>query len=247
MTTTTSTKKTTKRATKRLPVILTPAEVEALLATVSTRSTTGLRNRAILQVMLGAGLRVSEVANLRGVDVDLVQGEVRVNLGKGGKDRVVPVNGETVGWLQAWAEKRKALGLNGKDPFFVGLREGVTGRGTREAHEGLTTRYLQLLVGRLAGGAEIAKRVSPHTLRHTYATRLLDQGLNIREVQALLGHANLQTTQVYTHVNPEELRRKVQAEDKPQADPQVLAAAQALAGLTPDQRQALAALLGATA
>ena len=114
MTTTTSAKKTTKRTSKRLPVALTPAEVEALLATVRTGSTTGLRNRAMLAVMLGAGLRVSEVVNLRGVDVDLQRGEIRVNLGKGGKDRVVPVNGETVAWLQAWAEKRKALGLDKK-------------------------------------------------------------------------------------------------------------------------------------
>jgi len=233
-----------KRTPKHLPITLTPAEEEALLATVKTRSTTGLRNRTMLQVMLGAGLRVSEVVNLRGVDVDLAQGEIRVNLGKGGKDRVVPVNAETLGWLQAWAERRKTLGLNGRQPFFVGLREGATGRGQREHGEGLKPRYLQALLTRLGEAAGIEKRVSPHILRHTYATRLLDEGFNIREVQTLLGHSNVATTQIYTHVNPEELRRKVQAEDRPTPDPQVQAIAQALANLTSEQRQGLVAILG---
>ena len=233
-----------KRIPKRLPVTLTTDEVDALLATINTGCTTGLRNRAMLQAMLGAGLRVSEVASLRGLDVDLQKGTVRVNQGKGSKDRVVPVDRETLGWLQAWAEKRKSLGLNSKEAFFVGLREGATGRGERERGQGLTPRYLQSLVTILARAAGIEKPVSPHTLRHTYATRLLDRGFNIREVQTLLGHANVQTTQVYTHVNPEELRAKLQAEPVPTVDPQVQAAAQVLANLTPEQRQVLVALLG---
>jgi len=241
----TNTTNSRKRTPKRLPITLTSAEEEALLATVKTRCTTGLRNRTMLQVMLGAGLRVSEVVNLRGVDVDLAQGEIRVNLGKGGKDRVVPVNAETLGWLQAWAEKRKTLGLNGRAPFFVGLREGPTGRGQRQQGEGLTPRYLQALVGRLGQAAGIEKRVSPHILRHTYATRLLDQGFNIREVQTLLGHSNVATTQVYTHVNPEELRRKVQAEDRQEAavDEETLALAQALKSLPEEQKKTLLAAL----
>ena len=237
--------KRTKRTPQRLPVTLTPDEVAALLATVNTSCTTGLRNRTMLQVMLGAGLRVSEVTALRGVDVDMQKGTVRVNLGKGGKDRVVPVDRETLGWLQAWSEKRKGLGLNGKEAFFVGLREGKTGRGQREHGDGLGARYVQGLVTRLARAAGIEKRVSPHTLRHTYATRLLDRGFNIREVQTLLGHANVATTQVYTHVNEEELRAKLQAEPTPTVDPQVAALATALGNLSPEQRQALGAVLGA--
>jgi integrase/recombinase XerD len=229
-----------------LPVTLTPEEAEALLATVNSACTTGLRNRTMLQVMLGAGLRVSEVVALRGTDVDLQKGTVRVNLGKGGKGRVVPVDGSTLQWLQAWAGKRKELGLNGRHAFFPGIREGATGRGDREHGQALTTRYLQGLVPTLAAAAGIEKRVSPHTLRHTYATGLLDRGFNIREVQELLGHANVQTTQVYTHVNPEELRAKVQAagDPAPTVDPQVQALAAALANLTQEQRQALGALLG---
>ena len=189
---------------KRLPVTLTDSEVEALLGVVYTTSTTGLRNRTMLQVMLGAGLRVSEVCNLRGVDVDLASGTIRVNLGKGRKDRVVPVDAETLGWLRAWAERRQALGLNARGPFFFGLRTG---------HRPLTPRYLQALVARLARAAGIEKHVTPHTLRHTYATRMLGRpGFTIRDVQTLLGHSNVATTQVYTHVNEEELRRKVQAQ-----------------------------------
>ena len=102
-------------------------------------------------------------------------------------------------------------------------------------------------MGTLAKAAGIEKPVSPHTLRHTYATQLLDRGFNIREVQTLLGHANVATTQVYTHVNPEDLRAKVQAEQPPVVDPQVQALAAALGNLTPEQRAALAGLLGAGA
>jgi len=238
----------TRKRSKRLPTVLTADEAQALLETVSTRSTTGLRNRCMLQVMLGAGLRVSEVCNLRGRDVDLQRGEVRVNDGKGGRDRVVPVDHETLQWLQQWANKRRdLLGLNGKDPFFVGLRTGRTGRGTREEGQGLTTRYVELLVARLAEAAGIDKRTSPHTLRHTYATRLLSEGYNIREVQELLGHSSVSTTEVYTHVNPEALRAKIQAAPEPAptpaADPQVQALAQALGNLSPAQREALAGLL----
>ncbi len=241
------TPKNGKRAPKRLPVTLTPEETAALLATINTRCTTGLRNRVMLQVMLGAGLRVSEVCALRGVDVDPQEGTIRVNLGKGGKDRVVPVDGETAGWLRAWAEKRQALGANGRAPFFFGLREGATGRGDRRRHEGLKPRYLQALVARLAEAAGIEKRVSPHVLRHTYATEMLKRpGATLEHVRRLLGHANVQTTQVYLHVNDEDLRRLVQGEPEAEApiDPQVQAVAEALAGLTEEQRTALVALLG---
>jgi integrase/recombinase XerD len=226
------------RRGRRLPVTLTEDEVEALVGRVNTRSTTGLRNRAMLAAMLGAGLRVSEVCALRGADVDLQKGTVRVNLGKGRRDRVVPVDQGTRAWLQAWAEKREALGFNGKAAFFPGIRTGPTvkartrdGRevtATRTRGEAVKPRYVQGLVTRLARAAGIGKRVSPHTLRHTYATRMLERpGLTIRDVQTLLGHANLATTQVYTHVNEDELRRKVQGEARPGVDPAQLATLQA--------------------
>jgi integrase/recombinase XerD len=222
---------------KRLPVILTDAEVEALVGVIySTKSTTGLRNRAMLQVMLGGGLRVSEVVALKGHDLDFEKGTIRVNLGKGGKDRVVPVDQETQGWLRAWSERRASLGKSARDPLFFGLRT----RG-----KALLPRYVHHLVKRLAEAAGIEKKVGPHVLRHTYASNMLSRGLNLREVQQLLGHANVATTQIYTHVNPDELRRKIQQPEKKEekVDPQVRALAEVLSALPEEARKALAAKL----
>jgi len=163
---------------------LTDEEVERLLAQVNPKSATGLRNRAMLAAMLGAGLRVSELVALMPSDIDLQRGLIRVNRGKGQKDRVVPVDHETLAWLRAWAEKREKLGLNGRKPFFCGVRTGRTGKtAIRQRGEALKPRYVQRLVQRLAEAAGIEKRVTPHVLRHTYATRLLRRGFDLREVQ----------------------------------------------------------------
>lgn len=207
------------RGKKRLPVTLTETESQALLAQVNPKSATGLRNRAMLAAMLGAGLRVSEVVNLYPADVDFAEGTLRVNEGKGGKDRVIPVDPETLGWLRAWAEKRKALGQNGRQPFFCRVKLtalDTTGKApaVRQMNTGdpLNVRSVQALVSRLAREAGIDKDVHPHILRHTYASRLLDRGFTIREVQDLLGHADVSTTMIYTHVNPAALKAKMQGQ-----------------------------------
>ena len=194
---------------KRLPITLTKAEEQALLAQLNAKSTTGLRNRAMIAAMLGAGLRVSEVVALKPAEVDFQRGEVRVNLGKGGKDRVVPVDAETLGWLRAWSEKRNGLEFSGRQAFFCAIRRTALGS---EPGQPITVRTVQALIKRLAREAGIDKRVSPHVLRHTYASRLLDNGLTIREVQELLGHSDVSTTMIYTHVNPEALRLKIQGQ-----------------------------------
>ncbi len=193
---------TKRKNAKRLPVTLSTDEIEALRATC-TRSATGLRNRAMIEAMLGAGLRVSEVVALKPAEIDWQAGQLRVTQGKGGRDRVVPVNANTLAYLQAWDSKRAELKMNGRHVFFGGIRTG--------GHK-LTTRAVHDMISKLAERAGIEKRVSPHTLRHTYATRALDAGLSIREVQELLGHSDVSTTMVYTHVNPEALRRKIQGE-----------------------------------
>jgi len=189
---------------QRLPVALTDAEVGRLMAGLHTQSATGLRNRALLQVMVGGGLRLAEALALRVGDVDLERGMLRINLGKGGKDRVVPVGNETVRWLTDWVERREALGYDGRATLFCGIR-------THGAQ--LKSRAVQRLVERLAREAGIEKRVTPHTLRHTFATRLLRSGFNLREVQQMLGHAGVATTQIYTHVDPVDLAAKVKAND----------------------------------
>lgn len=190
-----------QRTGKRLPVVLTKQELDDMRAEIPRRSATGIRNRAMIEAMAGAGLRVSEVVALMPRDIDWAQGEVRVNQGKGNKDRVIPVTAETLGWLSAWNSKRGELGVNGRHAFFCGIRT----EGAR-----LTTRAVHDMVSGLAKRAGVEKAVGPHTLRHTYATALLDQGMSIREVQDLLGHSDVSTTMVYTHVNPEALRAKIQ-------------------------------------
>jgi len=197
-------------ARKRLPVALSEEEQADLIDAINTRTTSGLRTRAMVAAMLGAGLRVSEVVNLMPSDIDYKRGEVRVNDGKGGRDRVVPVDGETLAWLSSWAEKRSALGFKGRQPFFPRLRSKGMGSEEIKSGEKMGTRNVEAIIERLARRAGIDKRVSPHVLRHTYATGQLDRGLTVRELQQLLGHSDMATTAVYLHVNPEALREKIQ-------------------------------------
>ena len=185
---------------RRLPVVLERSDVDQLLISPSCRYPTGLRNRVVLEVLAYAGLRVSEVVALRGGDIAWDSRMLEVRGGKGGKDRVVPLRQGTVGWLTAWQACRVNRGLTGTATFFCTLKGGP-----------LSVRYLQQMVKRMAkrAGLEQAASVTPHTLRHTYATGLLDDGFNIREVQLLLGHSSVATTQIYTHVRPLVLAEKI--------------------------------------
>ncbi len=214
----------------RLPAMLRDDEVEALLARIPTRSTTGLRNRALVQAFLGAGLRLAEALALMPGDVDLDRGLVRVNKGKGCKDRVVPVDAETLGWLRAWAAKREALGFNGRQPFFCGVRN--------QGH-GISPGQVQRMLASTARAAGIERPVSPHVLRHTYASRMLRRGYTLADVRDLLGHANIATTSVYVHADPEDLRRRIQGETKTQAEE---IAEALLASLPPEVQEALLAV-----
>ena len=193
---------------RRIESILTEEEVDKLIAQVPKKSATGLRNRAMLAAMLGGGLRVSEVVALMPRDVDMCRGEVVVRLGKGGKSRVVPVSEETVAHLQAWAERRLALGHNAHHHFFCALRRTPWGS---EKGDPITVSNVQAMVKGYAEKAGIGRRISPHQLRHTYASRMLDAGHPITDVQEALGHSSLDTTMIYLHANPAGLRRRVQA------------------------------------
>lgn len=176
--------------------VLTAPQAEALREVFRPRSLTGLRNRAILETLLDTGLRVSELVALRGRDVDLLQGRIRVREGAGKRRRVISVPLGALSWLRWWGEKRAALGLTGREPFFCHVR-----RRTRLSGEGvgtpLTPRYVQILVQRAGRRAGIPLPVTPRMLRATFAYHRLRSGKSVQEVQALLGHSWPQTTRRY--------------------------------------------------
>ncbi len=181
-----------RRARRSLPVVLTEAEVEALLHAPDTQTDLGLRDRAMLETLYATGLRVSELAALRVDQVNLHQGFVLVERGKGGKDRLVPLGEEAADWLRRYIERARPalLGQRLCDALFVSQQGRPMTRQTiwhRIKHWALQTGIP-------------SKRISPHKLRHAFATHLLNHGADLRVVQALLGHANLSTTEIYTHV-----------------------------------------------
>ncbi|WP_355659495.1 site-specific tyrosine recombinase XerD [Halomonas salifodinae] len=173
-----------------LPNTLDEAEVERLLAAPDTSTPLGLRDRAMLEVLYGCGLRVSELVNLSLASVNLRQGVVRV-LGKGDKERLVPLGEEGIVWLERYLRAgRGALMQDATRPaLFPGRGDACL---TRQAF------WYRIKVHARAAG--ITRPLSPHTLRHAFATHLLNHGANLRVVQLLLGHSDLSTTQIYTHV-----------------------------------------------
>ncbi len=179
-----------------LPKALTEAEVEALLAAPNTADPLGLRDRAMLEVLYASGLRVSELVGLDLYRVSLQQGLVRV-LGKGSKERLVPLGEEAVNWLDHYlADARSALVKGQATAALFPTRRG----------EAMTRQAFWYLIKRYARQAGITSHLSPHTLRHAFATHLLNHGADLRVVQMLLGHSNLSTTQIYTHVARERLK-----------------------------------------
>lgn len=181
---------------RALPKSLTEAEVEALLAAPDPGDLLGLRDRTMLEVVYATGLRVSELVHLTVDQVNLRQGVVRVT-GKGRKERLVPFGEEALVWLERYLREARPQLLRGQlsDILFP------TQRGT-----GMTRQAFWLIIKRYAAKACITKSLSPHTLRHAFATHLLNHGADLRVVQLLLGHSDLSTTQIYTHVARERLK-----------------------------------------
>ncbi len=163
----------------------------------------GFRDKAILELLFSTGLRVSELANLQKISINLKKSEFTVR-GKGGKLRVVFLSTSARDAIDQYLRRR-----NDDFPFLF-LRHDRAGRRTTEGHP-LTPRSIQRLVDHYAKAAGITKRITPHTLRHSYATDLLMNGADIRSVQAMLGHASIQTTQIYTHITNRQLRDVHQA------------------------------------
>jgi integrase/recombinase XerD len=179
-----------------LPKVLSESEVERLLAAPDLDSPAGLRDRAMLETLYATGLRVSELVGLTLLHLDLNAAVIRVT-GKGGKDRLVPLGEEAQHWLARYLGSARARLLDGRTCAAV----FVTPRGA-----GMTRQAFWHLLKRRAREAGIDKPLSPHTLRHAFATHLLAHGADLRVVQMLLGHADISTTQIYTHVARERLR-----------------------------------------
>jgi integrase/recombinase XerD len=180
----------------RFPKTLTEADVEALLAAPDVAAPLGLRDRAMLEMLYATGLRVSELVRLKRDEVSLDMGVVRA-FGKGSKERMVPLGEEAVAWLVRYQHEARPALLKGRgaEAVFVTARGGAM---TRQAFWHLIKRY---------GARAIPdKPLSPHTLRHAFATHLLNHGADLRVVQLLLGHADISTTQIYTHVARERLK-----------------------------------------
>lgn len=182
---------------KTLPEFLTRAEIEKMLAISQSRSRFGVRDNAILEVFYATGLRVSELASLTLQDVNCDAKYLRCT-GKGGKERIVPIGKKAISALEKYNKRRAKFLQEGKrcDALFVS-RKGA----------GFTRKGLHDLIKRYAKLAGIKKNISPHTIRHSFATHLLEGGVDLRIVQELLGHADIATTQIYTHVSRDRLKK----------------------------------------
>jgi integrase/recombinase XerC len=184
----------TPKLDKRLPVVLDEKRVKGLVECPPGDTVAGLRDRAILETLYSTGIRVSELVGLDMDDVDFISGVAKV-LGKGSKERLVPIGDEAVNAIRRYDGKRNEWDVRDKKAVFLNKR------GTR-----LTDRSIRRIVDKYIHACSISEHISPHSLRHSFATHLLDRGADLRSVQELLGHANLSTTQIYTHVTMERLK-----------------------------------------
>ncbi len=184
------------RAFQALPRFLSPSQVEALLAAPDTTTPLGLRDRAILEVMYATGLRASELIGLESGNVDLQVGLVKV-FGKGRKERLVPLGRVAGRWVERYLSEVRGRLVKGRLPVLF-----VSQRGSKLSRMGLWG-----LVRRHAVAAGVERILTPHVLRHSFASHLLERGADLRSLQAMLGHADISTTQIYTHITRERLRQ----------------------------------------
>jgi integrase/recombinase XerD len=186
------------KAWQKLPKFLTSEEVEALLNQPDLGNPQGVRDRAMLEVLYATGLRVSELIRLRVADIDFEMGYIRT-IGKGDKERIVPIGDEAFHWLKNYLDSSYRLFKKKKpnSPFVFLTRRG--GAMSRQNFWMLVEKY-----GRSIG---LKGKLSPHVLRHSFATHLLENGADLRIVQAMLGHADISTTQIYTHIARERLKK----------------------------------------
>ena len=189
------------KCSRPLPEVLTLEEIDAMLSTIDLSTPAGHRDRAALEMLYSCGLRVSELTALRLGDLFWEEGFVRV-MGKGSKQRLVPMSGEACRQLRNYLQTRPALATElSEDYLFINQRGG----------RAVSRMAIFSMVERAARNAGIQKSVSPHTLRHSFATHLLEGGADIRQIQEMLGHASITTTEIYTNINIGHLRDVVEA------------------------------------
>ncbi|MBR6842596.1 MAG: tyrosine recombinase XerD [Prevotella sp.] len=184
---------------EHLPEVLSTVEVDQLEASIDLSKWEGHRNRAIIEVLFSCGLRVSELVNLKLSDLYLDEEYVRV-MGKGSKERLVPISKRAIQELTFWFDDRCHMQIKPGEEDYVFLNR-------RGAH--LTRTMILIMIKRQAVEAGIQKTISPHTLRHSFATALLEGGADLRIIQALLGHENIGTTEIYTHIDTSILRQEI--------------------------------------
>ena len=184
---------------RHLPDVLSTEEIDRMEAAVDLSKWEGHRNRAIIEVMFSCGLRVSELTHLKLSDIYADEGYLRI-MGKGSKERLVPISGSALAELELWYDTRCHMDIRRGEEDYVFLNR-------RGSH--LTRTMILIIVKRLALEAGIQKTVSPHTLRHSFATALLEGGANLRAIQAMLGHESIGTTEIYTHIDTTTLRREI--------------------------------------
>ena len=189
------------KTVKRTVGFLTPEEVDRLRKEIGTKDIRGLRDIAILETLYSTGLRVSECANLNRDQVDLKRREFMVR-GKGRKPRIVFISEEAVRRIQEYLKERN----DNFNPLFLNHRRGGKKDIVADEKRRLTSYWIECMIRKYARHAGLVKRVTPHTLRHSYATDLLQNGADIRSVQSMLGHSSITTTQIYTHITDRELR-----------------------------------------
>ncbi len=184
---------------QHLPEVLSPEEIDILEASIDLSKWEGHRNRAIIEVLFSCGLRVSELVTLKLSNLYLEEEYVRI-MGKGSKERLVPISQRAIEELEFWFDDRRLMRIKPGEEDYVFLnRYG--------SH--LTRTMILIMIKRQAEAAGIKKTISPHTLRHSFATALLEGGADLRVIQALLGHESIGTTEIYTHIDTSALRREI--------------------------------------
>ena len=187
---TTSTKAKGKKSTKLPPQVYSPAEIRELINACGKRSSSGLRNAALIATLFGTGLRINEALALKLADVDLVAGSVRVAHGKGDIHRTVGIDPGCQAQLEIWLQRRKAIGLNGREPIFCNISKHVFGGSMCDA-------YIRSMLPRLGKRAGIEKRIHAHGMRHSLAANMSASGEILTEISSQLGHSSVAVTDKY--------------------------------------------------